>query len=125
MKNRVGIAKTYVLTAVVAFVMLAGGAAHLTTPQEFFPLVPRFLPRDLVLLLTGVLQLGIGLAALWPRSRAYAGLAFATLCLCYLPLHLWDFWRPDPVFAPPVAAAARVLFQLLFIAAGWALWKKR
>lgn len=72
-----------------------------------------------------MLQLGIGLAALWPRSRAYAGLAFAALCLCYLPLHLWDFWRPDPVFAPPVAASIRVVFQLFFIAAGWSLWRAR
>lgn len=106
------------LTAIVAFVMIGGGVAHLAAPQGFAPLVPGFLPAIPVILVAGVVQIGIGLAALWPRTRKWGGLAFAALCLGYLPLHLWDFFRPDPVFAPPVGATIRVLVQLLFIAAG-------
>lgn len=116
---------TRALAGLVAFVMVAGGAAHLVRAEQFVPLVPSFLPAGPVIAATGVLQVGIGLAALWPRTRRMAGLAFAVLCLAYLPLHLWDFVRPDPVFAPPVAATVRVFVQFLFIVAGWRLFEHR
>ncbi|WP_137130000.1 hypothetical protein [Rhizobium sp. FY34] len=58
-------------------------------------------------------------------GRAHSGLAYALLCAAYMPLHLWDFFRPDPVFAPPFAALTRVFVQILFIAAGWTLWTRQ
>lgn len=112
------------LTGLVAFVMIGGGAAHLVAPQGFAALVPAFLPAMPVIIATGVAQVGIGLAVLWPQSRAWAALAFAILCAVYMPLHLWDFIRPDPVFAPPVAATMRVVVQGLFIWAGIVLWRR-
>lgn len=115
---------TLALSVLVALVMIGGGAAHLLAPAGFAALVPPFLPATPVILATGVLQIVIGIAALVPATRARAGLAFAALCLAYLPLHLWDFFRPDPVFAPPVAASIRVTVQLLFIWAGYSLSKR-
>lgn len=112
------------LSILIAFVMIAGGGAHLAAPDNFAPLVPAFLPAMPVILATGVLQIAIGLAALLPRARSLGGLAFAALCAAYLPLHLWDFVRQDPVFAPPLAASIRVAVQLAFIAAGYTLWKR-
>lgn len=112
------------LTGIAGFVMIAGGLAHLIAPESFAPLVPSFLPTSFVLMATGLLQIGIGLAVLWPGSRPLGGLAFALLCAGYMPLHLWDFVRPDPVFAPPVAATVRVLVQVLFIWIGVMLWRK-
>lgn len=112
------------LSILIAFVMIAGGGAHLAAPANFAALVPTFLPATPIILATGVLQIAIGLAALLPRTRNVGGLAFATLCTLYLPLHLWDFVRPDPVFAPPVAASIRVAVQLAFILAGYTLWKR-
>lgn len=115
---------TLLLTALVAFVMIAGGAAHLATPAQFVPLVPAFLPGSAVIAVTGVVQVAVGLAALFSRTRKWGGLAFAIVCIGYLPIHLWDYVRPDPAIAPPVAATVRVVVQLLFIAAGWALWRR-
>lgn len=112
------------LTVLIAFVMIAGGAAHLATPDQFIPLVPTFLPASAIIAVTGVLQIAVGLLTLWPRTRTWGALAFAVVCLGYLPIHLWDYVRPDPVFAPPVAATVRVIVQLLFIAAGWALHQR-
>lgn len=115
---------TTFLAMLVALVMIAGGAAHFAATQSFEPLVPPVFPARPVILATGVLQIAIGIAALAPRTRALAGLAFALLCLAYLPLHLWDFVRPDPVFAPPIAAGIRVAVQIAFIVVGYALWKR-
>lgn len=115
---------TGALVAVGAFVMIGGGAAHFAAPQQFAALVPPFLPAVPVVLIAAVVQIAIGLAILWPRTRALGGLAFAILCTAYLPLHLWDYVRPDPVFAPPLAATVRVLVQALFICAGVLLWRR-
>ena len=112
------------LSILIALVMIAGGAAHLAATANFVPLVPTFLPAPPIIQATGVLQIVIGLTALWPRTRALGALAFAALCLAYLPLHLWDYVRPDPVFAPPVAATVRVLVQIFFIWAGYTLWAR-
>lgn len=114
----------WALTALVALVMILGGVAHLASPEAFAPLVPPWLPAYPVLVAAAVVQIVIGAAVLWPGTRALAGLAFAALCLGYLPLHLWDYIRTDPVFAPPVAATIRVVVQLLFIWAGVTLWRR-
>jgi uncharacterized membrane protein len=114
----------WALGGLVGVVMIGGGVAHFAAPQVFAPLVPAFLPAVPVILATGVAEVIIGLAALWPRTRAFGGLAFAAICAAYLPLHLWDYVRPDPVFSPPVAATARVVLQGLFIWAGLSLWRK-
>ena len=114
----------WALVGLTAFVMIGGGAAHLASPQGFAPLVPSFLPAVPVILAAGVVQILIGAAAIWPRTRALGALAFAALCTAYMPLHLWDFIRPDPLFAPPVAATVRVVVQGLFIWAGIALWRR-
>jgi uncharacterized membrane protein len=112
------------LVAIVAFVMIAGGLAHLFIPEGFAPLVPPFLPAVPVIYAAGLVQISIGLATIWPATRALGGLGFAALCAAYLPLHLWDYIRPDPVFSPPVAATVRVGVQVLFIWAGLTLWRR-
>ncbi len=112
------------LSLVIAVVMLGGGFGHLSAPQNFAGFVPPFLPVGPVIVLSGLVELLIGAAVLWPRIRAKAALAFSALCLCYTPLHVWDFFRPDPVFAPASSAFFRLMLQAAFITAGWWLWHR-
>lgn len=53
-----------------------------------------------------------------------AGLAFAALCASYLPLHIWDLFRDDPVITPHSAAIIRVVVQVIGIGIGWLVWKR-
>jgi uncharacterized membrane protein len=110
--------------ALIAFWMLAGGVLHLVTPETFYPIVPDWLPEGPVVVLSGLVELLIGLCILVPRARAAAALGFAVLCAVFLPLHGWDFFRPDPVFAVPVLASGRIGVQLLLIALGLWLWRR-
>jgi len=112
------------IMGIIAFVMIGGGVAHLIAPDYFAVLVPPFLPARLVVLLAGVLQIAIGLAAILPKTHSWGALAFALICLAYMPLHLWDFFRPDPVFAPPVVATARIAVQAVFVWIGFVLWRR-
>jgi uncharacterized membrane protein len=115
----------YLFIGIVALVMIAGGLGHLLQPTYFAAFVPSGWPVQAILVSTGVLQIGIGLAVLWPRYRGMAALAFALLCLAYVPLHVWDFFRVQPVFAPVSAAWIRLAVQVGFIAVGLALWRQQ
>ena len=113
------------LIVTVAFVMGAGGLGHLIMPEFFGGFVFEPLPSGLVILLTGLMQCAIAIAVLIPRTRALAGLIFAVVCTAYLPLHIWDLFRPDPVIAPLSAAIVRIIVQFGFIWAGWALYQRQ
>jgi hypothetical protein len=76
------------LSLLVAFVIIAGSAAHFAKPADFAALVPSFLQTNLVNYTTGGLQIIIGILALFPLTRALGGLAFAVLCSAYLPVLL-------------------------------------
>lgn len=117
--------KRNLAAGLIAVWMLAGGVLHLLAPEAFYPIVPDWMPELEVVLLSGVVEIVIGLAVLFPRFRSHSGLAFAALCLSFLPLHLWDFFRPDPVFSVPVAASIRIVVQLCLIALGLWLWQGR
>ena len=109
--------------SIIALWMLVGGIAHLVVPEFFFQIVPDVLPELWVVYVSGLVEIIIGAAILVPRFRAVAGLSFAFLCLGFLPLHVWDFFRPDPVFEVPVAASIRILVQFGLIGLGLYLWR--
>lgn len=115
----------WIAVIVIAAWMLVGGVLHMVAPQPFFRVVPDWMPELAVVYLSGVAELAIGIGVLIPRTRAIAGLAFALMCAVYLPLHAWDFFRPDPVFPPPYMASARIAVQLVLIALGLWLWRRR
>lgn len=109
--------------SIIALWMLVGGVAHLVTPEFFFQIVPDMFPKLMVVYVSGVIEIAIGAAILVPKLRAVAGLCFAILCVGFLPLHVWDFFRPDPVFEVPVAASIRILVQFGLIGLGLFLWR--
>lgn len=116
--------KTYAPVALIAIWMLGGGVAHFLYPASFHAIVPDVFPKNFVVYTSSAVEICIGLAILIPKFRAAAGLAFAALCLGFLPLHLWDFVRPDPVFTPIISAVIRVAVQFLLIWIGWRVWQR-
>lgn len=109
--------------SIIALWMLGGGIAHMVSPEFFFQIAPNGLPKLWVVYLSGVVEIAIGAAVLARKTRAWAGLSFALLCLAFLPLHVWDFFRPDPVFEVPVAASIRIAVQFGLIGLGLFLWR--
>lgn len=115
----------YVCVAIIALWMLVGGVAHFIVPEFFYPLVPDFLPKWEVVILSGIPEILIGLGVLWPRTRALAGLGFTLLCLAFLPLHIWDLFRDNPAITPYPVAVFRVFLQFVLMWIGWQLWRQR
>jgi len=116
---------TNLLVAVVVLVMGGGGLAHLVIPNTFAGFVFEPLPALLVVYLTGLMQIGVAAMAMVRPTRHVAGLVFAAICLAYVPLHVWDFFRLDPVISPHAAVAARLALQVAFIWIGVTLWRRR
>jgi len=108
----------------IAAILISAGIGHLVQPNFFIGFVPSWLPGQTVVLLAGIAQIGLGLVTLLPKTRAVGGLLFALLCLAYMPLHIWDLFRPDPVIAPLWVASVRIVFQIGFIWLGYRVWTK-
>lgn len=115
---------TFASVALIAVWMLAGGVAHFLKPEMFYPIVPDFLPKRLVVYASGVPEIIIGLAVLFPRTRGIAGLGFALLCVAFMPLHIWDLFRDTPAITPHRTAIIRVFVQFFLIWTGWTLYKR-
>ena len=111
--------------ALIAVWMLVGAYGHFVHPEFFYPLVPDFLPKWEVVILSGIPELLIGLGVLYPRTRALAGLSFSLLCVAFLPLHLWDLVRENPAITPYGVAVFRVFLQFFLIWVGWKVWQTR
>ena len=114
----------YLAVCLIAFWMLFGAYGHFFHPEFFYKLVPDFLPKWEVVILTGIPELLIGLGVLFPRTRPVAGLGFTLLCLAFLPLHLWDLVREDPAITPQSAAIFRVFLQFFLMWVGWKVWTR-
>ncbi|TFU01431.1 hypothetical protein EUV02_14225 [Polymorphobacter arshaanensis] len=114
----------WLMSALIAFVMGSGTLLHFRNPTYLLGFIPWSLPALPIIYASGVFELVIAIAAVVPRTRGVAGLAFAALCTAYLPLHIWDLFRDDPVITPHSAAIIRVVVQFLFIGIGWLVWKR-
>ena len=102
----------------LAGMMLAGAAAHVAVPDLYLPMIPDFIPAKLANGAAALFELMIGLALLIPKYRCWGGLAFMILMIAFLPLHVWDLLREDPVVGSQAAAVVRLVMQGVLIYAG-------
>ncbi|NOD77689.1 MULTISPECIES: hypothetical protein [unclassified Ruegeria] len=106
-----------------ALFLMAGGITHFIYPAVFDGFMPSFTPKIPAHILAGVAEITIAVALVLPKFRAFGGLFAAMLCTAYLPFHIWDLFRPDPVVAPFWAAIARLFVQFAMIGFGIHLWR--
>jgi len=111
----------------MAVAMAFAGVTHLLMPTPFVQHLPVWVPaREELVLLTGLLEIGLGAALLLrqPRRRL-AGLALAGYLVAVFPSNVYVAVAQVEVDGQPGGAYPwiRLPFQLLFIA--WALWSTR
>ena len=106
--------------------LLLAGTAHLTFGRaDFLAQVPSWLPvdADLVVVASGVVELGLGLALLVLRShRALVGAVVAAFLVAVFPGNVSQWLTGTDAFGLDTdrARLVRLFFQPLLIA--WALW---
>ncbi|TXD85591.1 DoxX family membrane protein [Subsaximicrobium wynnwilliamsii] len=111
----------------LALFMIYAGFSHLTFNRiEFQSQVPDWLPvsKDLVVILSGIVEMGLGLALLfWKKQRATIGWALALFFVLVFPGNIAQYLDGKDAFGAlnsDTARLIRLFFQPVLIA--WALW---
>ena len=106
--------------------LLFAGTAHLTSAREEFQAqVPEWVPvdADLVVLASGVVELGLGAALLaWRARRVEVGLATAAFFVAVFPGNIAQYVEGNDAFGldSDRARLVRLFFQPVLVV--WALW---
>ncbi|MCC3154105.1 DoxX family membrane protein [Hymenobacter sp. BT770] len=106
--------------------MVVAGTGHLTfARQDFQAQVPDFVPlnKDTVVLLSGVAEIGLGLALLLVKRRRVAmGLGLAAFYAAVFPGNVHQYTHHISAFGLDTDAKrlGRLFFQPVLM--GWALW---
>lgn len=111
----------------LAAAMMVAGVAHLVDPTPFVQHLPGWVPeRELLVTLSGVAEIGLGLALLTPPPyRRFAGLLLAAYLVAVFPANVYVAVAGVEVDGQPggIYPWLRLLFQPLFI---WlAVWSTR
>ena len=117
------IAMHRILPSLFAVIMLASAIGHAIVPEVYAPLIPDVVSAQLANILSVVLEAGIGLLLLFPKTRHLGGLGFMALMIGFLPIHIWELFRENPMIGPMPFTIARVLVQLLLIYAGFRIYR--
>lgn len=110
----------------LAAFFVAMGILHFVAPAPFESIMPPWIPlhHELVLL-SGVFELGLGLAVLPERTRPWAGIGLILLLVAVFPANIHMALNDVPPESPPPrwVVWARLPLQPLMMA--WAWWSTR
>lgn len=106
----------------LAVFFIVAGLNHFRTPSFYLPMMPAYMPaHDLLIALSGMMEIAGGIATLVPRLRRVAGWFLTLLLLAILPANIEMAVHPELFPAVPQwALYLRLPFQIVLI--GWALW---
>ncbi len=111
-------------TIALGVLMTAAGLGHFIVTRKYLPIVPRFLPQRLsIVVVSGIIELGAGLGLFLPALRKEAALVIVILMIGFLPLHTWDLFRDKPAIGPHWVAVIRFALQFLLIYWAWKVWQ--
>ena len=88
----------HILAVVYGLAFIWIGIAHFKDPQKFVEIIPAFLPFPLFLAyLSGAMEIGGGLAIIYPETRVLAGRFLALFLIGVYPANLY-MWTNDVAF---------------------------
>lgn len=116
--------KRVLLWIMAAFYVL-GGVMHFARPDFYLPMMPPYLPWHAALIfLSGVAELGLGLAVLSPVLRRFAAWGIILLLIAIFPANIHIALHNVPVFGATQGAGVwnwvRLPLQGVLIL--WAWW---
>ena len=117
-----------ILLALMGLFYIGNGVNHLVNVEVYRPIMPPYLPyTDALIVLSGLAELGLGLAVLIPRTRRLAAWGIILLLIAIFPANVHGALNNVPLGGGEDGAGiwnwVRLPFQLVFIA--WAWWYTR
>lgn len=121
------IQKRILLWLMAAFYVFAG-VMHFVRPDYYMPAMPPYLPWHAALVfLSGVAEVGLGIAVLIPSLRRWAAWGIIALLIAIFPANIHIALYNVPMFGSPEGAGiwswVRLPFQAVLIL--WAWWYTR
>ncbi len=113
-----------ILAVIFGIFMLFGGINHFLKPAMYMPMIPDFLPKEIINYLVGVLEIVVGIGIFIPQFRSLAALGILLMMLAFLPIHIIDVFKENPAIGSHQAALIRLPVQFIFIFWAWFIYKK-
>jgi uncharacterized membrane protein len=108
-----------VLSIILGLFIIFGAYGHISSPEISGGFIPDFLPKTPVHILTAIVEAGLGVLTLIPSTRKYGLTGIFLLMIAFLPIHIIDLFRENPVIGSKSAAAIRLVVQFVLIFLAW------
>jgi uncharacterized membrane protein len=108
-----------IFAGVFGILLITAGINHFIRPAFYAGFIPDWLPLLTVNYATGIIEVALGFGMIIPRSRRSAGIGTLLLMLFFLPLHLLDALRENPVIGSRLFAWIRLGLQFVLIYWAW------
>jgi len=103
----------HILAVVYGLAFVWIGIAHFKEPQKFVEIIPAFLPFPLFLAyLSGAMEIGGGLAIIYPETRVFAGRFLALFLIGVYPANLY-MWTNDVAFNGTTFTTSQHIMRLV------------
>ncbi|MBF8456705.1 hypothetical protein IV494_05865 [Kaistella sp. G5-32] len=112
-----------IVSIFLAGLMMVSGVYHLLNPEFYVPIVPSYIPFPLAIVyLSGIIELLLGIVTLFLNQKytKYGLFGIFVLMVIFLPLHISDALKDQPVIGSHTVANIRLFFQFVLI---WLSWK--
>ena len=113
-----------ILTILFALFMISAGVYHFVNPTMYLPFITASLPGHAVIYMSGIAEMGVGVAALIPNTKHWGTLGILILMIAFLPLHIIDVFKDNPAIGTHQLALTRLPIQFVLIAWAWFINKK-
>jgi len=113
-----------ILGGLLGLILILSAFGHVFSPEVSSGFIPDFLPKTVVHIGIGIIELLLGIGIFIPAYQKRALQGIMILMICFLPLHIIDLFRENPVIGSMTAAIIRVPVQLLLIFMAWYAGKK-
>lgn len=116
--------KKTILTSIFGVFLIGMGVLHFINPTPFLAFIPEQLPQELLNILEGIAEIGLGLGVFFNATAQLAKLGIVILMLMFLPIHFFDMFRDPPAIGSLTVALFRFPMQFVLIYWAWFSFKK-
>ena len=108
-----------IIGIVLALLLILSGIGHFMNPEMYLALTPDFLPKSIVNVLVGGMEIVLGIGVFIPSMRRLALLGIFLLMIVFLPIHILDALKETPVIGSKTIALVRIPIQFVLIYLPW------
>ena len=108
-----------IIGIVLALLLILSGIGHFMNPEMYLALTPDFLPKSIINVFVGGLEILLGVGVFVPSFRRLALLGVFLLMIVFLPIHVLDALKEEPVVGTKTFAFLRIGIQFVLIYLPW------